>query len=53
MRLLKSGDGGAHMSNDVVDVAVIAQDVAEVAVIMGNVRSRKSENMCLSSAFMC
>lgn len=45
MRLLQSGDIGVHVSNDVVNVAVIDRDVTELAVNMGNMNSRKMVNM--------
>lgn len=50
MRLLQSGDIGVHVSNDVVNVAVIDRDVTELAVNMGNMNSRKMMDVNVTSA---
>lgn len=42
MGLLESGGVGVRVSNDVVNVAIIDQDVTEPAVNMGDVCSRKT-----------
>lgn len=45
LRLLESGGVGVCVSNDVVNVARIDQDVTELIVNMGDVCSRKTADM--------